>query len=303
MTIAQSNRVLVVSPDPGLVNQVRGSLVSVDVIDVSDVATAEEALERCEGGGPRLVVAEVDLPGITGNELCRRLKERDGCPAVVLVFRDGDDRAEEQCSRVGADATVGRPFPAQDLVSMLQAIITSAAFNSPREQVEQPDPGATTGEEDSVGDESLYSDYEFGVDESVDGMRSIDTGSIRAADTAEMDAVKALGKFDEAEQVEDLHAESSVKIASLNPALLEESSSDPFQTTSPQSSPPGQDEAPGGGVTLREMVASHLNDLTSEGSDFRNELKTLIRETVSEAVLAAAGSGPDDGAEPGSEDS
>jgi CheY-like chemotaxis protein len=295
--MARRNRVLVVSPDPGLVNQVRGSLASCDVADVSDVATAEEALERLENGAPQLVIAEVDLPGITGHELCRRLKEVPGrAPAVALIFRDGDDRAAEQCQRVGADTTAARPFQAQDLTDRLLPFVTSETFVAAMPDPEGvADADGEPGSMDSVADESLYSDYEFGGDESAEDVRSIDTGSIRIADTAEMEAVKNRGEFDEVTPGRgDSHGDSSVKIASLLVGDLDHGSLDSFL---PPADSAGRTE--GGGGTLRDMVAEHLAELTGEGSPFRSDLRALIRDAVTDAVLVTARSAA--GAEPESE--
>jgi len=292
--MARRSRVLVVSPDPGLVNQVRGSLATCDVADVSDVATAEEALECLDNGTPRLVIAEVDLPGITGHELCRRLKEGPHhAPAVALIFRDGDDRAEEQCQRVGADTTAGRPFQAQDLIDRLLPFISSDAFIAP---LPEPDPSEEPPVSDSVADESMYSDYEFGADESAEDVRSIDTGSIRIADTAEMEAVKNRGEFDEVTPGHgDDHGDSSVKIASLPVGELEGANLDSFLPP-----PEAADSAVGGG-TLRDMVAEHLDELTGEGSSFRRDLQALIRDAVTDAVLVTARAA-DDGKSRGESD-
>ncbi len=293
--MARSNRVLVVSPDPGLVNQVRSSLVTHDVVDVSDVATAEDALERCASAGLQLVIAEVDLPGITGHELCRRLKESDVVGIVALIFRHDDDRAAEQCLRAGADTTIGRPFQVHELAGALKPFVTSAEFNAPA-PAEDRDPGsAQASEEESIADESLYSDYEFDGDDSIEGVRSIDTGSIRPADTAEMEAVKERGEFDEVDTAAGRHAESSVKIASLPDMDLPSSIPEPVLLNSNTAATPSEEvSGEGGGGTLRDMVAEHLQELTGDGSAFRTELKDLIREAISDAVLSVQDAAPGD---------
>jgi|GEM_PF-6490255 len=275
--MAKSNRVLVVSPDPGLVNQVRGSLTSVQVDDVTDASNAEDALEICARDNPRLVIAEVDLPGITGQELCRRLKEgNDLAPVVALIFRHGDSTGPEQCSRAGADTSAGRPFQGLDFIEKLRDVINSPAFN-------RPIPGRSEQEEESVDesidDESLYSDYEFAAGESAEDMEVLDSLSIRPADTAEMAAVRKQGEFEEVGVVSSpaSHAESSVKIASLPASDFDDAflpSVDSIQ---------GQEQNQAGG-TLRELVATHLQELTAEGSSFRAEMETLIRSVIAEEL-------------------
>ena len=278
-----SNRVLVVSPDPGLVQQVRGSLEGIAITDVASVANGEAALEHCNNQWPRLVIAEVDLPGITGQELCRRLKEeREFPPVVTLIHRHGDDGAEEQSLRAGADATAERPFQGLELVEQLRDVINSEAFNRPRPTLEFDQAGL----DDSVGDESLGDgSLSFGEDMG-DDVGVLDSLSIRPADTAEMEAVREQGDFEEvdAESGQASHAESSVMIASLPASDFEDAFLPPNDGDSGQVS--------GTPHTLQDMVRDHLRELTAEGSDFRNELRSIIRSTLRESLAeVAAGRG------------
>jgi CheY-like chemotaxis protein len=278
--MAKSNRVLVVSPDPGLVNQVRGSLTSVQVDDVSDASNAEEAMEICGRDNPRLVIAEVDLPGITGQELCRRLKGLAFPPVVALIFRHGDATGPEQCSRAGADTSAGRPFQGLEFIEKLRDVINSPAFNLPSAVRSDPEEESV---DESIDDESLYSDYEFGAGESAEDMEVLDSLSIRPADTAEMAAVRKQGEFEEVGVVSSpvSHAESSVKIASLPASDFEDAFLPSIESIENQDQNEGQNE---GGGTLRELVATHLQELTAEGSPFRTEVEALIRSVIAEEL-------------------
>ncbi len=277
--MSRSNRVLVVSPDPGLVNQVRGSLLTVQVDDVTDTTNAEEALDMFAAEGHRLVIAEVDLPGITGQELCRRLKTTgEHAPVVALIYRHDDRMGVEHCQVAGADTCTGRPFQGLEFIEKLRDVIDSASFNRPVPISESLAPPG----EDSVSDESLYSDYEFDAGESMDDMAVLDRQSIRPADTAEMEAVRKQGEFEEVATLPSpvSHSESSVRIASLPVSDFDESflpSSQSAQVSGP---------SPDRGMTLRETIASHLEELTAEGSDFREEIKAIVRSMVADEVLS-----------------
>ncbi len=288
--MAKSNRVLVVSPDPGLINQVRSSLVSVGVDDVTGAANGEEALELILSESSRLVIAEVDLPGITGQELCRRLKSSGETSAVVaLIYRHGDALAEEQCRRVGADITAGRPFQGQDFIEKLQGIINSSSFNEPRREV----PEGEVSVEDSVSDESLYSDYEFDAGESAEDMAVLDSLSIRPADTAEMEVVRETGASEEVGRVENptSRTKSAVRIASL-PAAAFDNSFLP-QSDGVAEAPEREEASAGDGAgTLREMIAEHLREMTAEGSPFREELRSLVRSLIVDERRRVAGQDP-----------
>ncbi len=286
--MARSNRVLVVSPDPGLVNQVRGSLGTVQVDDVTDTTNAEEALEMFATEGHRLVIAEVDLPGITGQELCRRLKATgNDAPVVALIYRHDDGMGIEQCQSAGADTCAGRPFQSLDFIERLRGVIDSDSFNRPVPNSHSPGPSG----EDSVSDESLYSDYEFDAGESMDDMAVLDSQSIRPADTAEMEAVREQGEFEEVATMPSpvSHSESSVRIASLPVSDFEGS----FLPQSDSSQVSGT--APAGGMTLRETIASHLEELTAEGSSFRKEVREIVRSMIADEVVSIGLTSRDEG--------
>src|SRR4051794_25278145 len=53
--------------------------------DVVEAATGSEALARVAEAGPELVVLDVQLPGISGYEVCRVLREAPPSPAILFV--------------------------------------------------------------------------------------------------------------------------------------------------------------------------------------------------------------------------
>lgn len=75
-----------------------------------EVATsAEEALDRLAAGTFDVGIFDVMLPGISGFELCRRVRQMGDMPVIMLTARDAeDDRVEGLDS--GADDYVVKPF-------------------------------------------------------------------------------------------------------------------------------------------------------------------------------------------------
>ena len=54
--------------------------------DTTEAASAEEALAAARRQAPALVVLDTDLPGSSGYEVCRELRERTGGRPVFLSF-------------------------------------------------------------------------------------------------------------------------------------------------------------------------------------------------------------------------
>ena len=81
----------------------------VEVVSVSD---GNSALDKLREDAPDIVLADVNMPGLTGYEICAQIKARDfddQIPVVLLVgsFEPFD---EEEAERVGADGYLTKPF-------------------------------------------------------------------------------------------------------------------------------------------------------------------------------------------------
>ena len=81
-------QILVVDDDPlcrALVTDALGAAG----FDTHEVETADEALEFAADEAPALVVLDVNLPLISGYEVCRRLRDRYGS-GLPIVFLSGE---------------------------------------------------------------------------------------------------------------------------------------------------------------------------------------------------------------------
>ncbi len=114
-------RVLLVEDDPDVRSAVERGL-SVHGFEVVAVADAERALTEVARRRPQMLVLDVGLPGVSGIELCVRLREVDvSAPILMLSARDqvGDRVAG---LRAGADDYLVKPFVLDELVARLEAL-------------------------------------------------------------------------------------------------------------------------------------------------------------------------------------
>jgi DNA-binding NarL/FixJ family response regulator len=105
------------------------------------VRSGEDALHAAELERPSLVVLEVGLPGVSGYEVCRSLRERFG-RSLPIVFLSGD--RTEPLDRVaglliGADDYLVKPIAPDELLVRIRALVGRAPTGSrngltPREQ-------------------------------------------------------------------------------------------------------------------------------------------------------------------------
>lgn len=117
---AASNTVLVVEDEP-VMNQLVCEIVRFQGFDSHGALSGEEALEYCQDRLPAAVLLDIMLPGISGYEVCHRLKctrRTNLVPVVMLTALDQrDDRVRG--IRIGADAYVTKPFEPEALVEQL----------------------------------------------------------------------------------------------------------------------------------------------------------------------------------------
>lgn len=116
-----SARVLVVDDDPGIVDVVSYALRT-DGFEVDSVQSGEEALRAADEADYDLIVLDLMLPGLSGTEVCRRLRENEHTvPIVMLTAKDAElDRVLGL--ELGADDYVVKPFSLRELVSRVRAI-------------------------------------------------------------------------------------------------------------------------------------------------------------------------------------
>jgi two-component system KDP operon response regulator KdpE len=117
-------RILVVDDEPQILRSLRTTLAS-HSYDVQTAATGEEALAAVDGRLPDLVVLDLVLPGLSGLEVCRRLRARSSLPILVLSAR-GDERDKVAALDLGADDYLTKPFGVNELLARIRAALRRA---------------------------------------------------------------------------------------------------------------------------------------------------------------------------------
>ena len=80
--------------------------------------SGEEALKFMESHGAAelvLILSDINMPGMTGLELLKRIREKYGWQKVFLVTAYGDDSSRRQAIAAGADDFVNKPIDFENL--------------------------------------------------------------------------------------------------------------------------------------------------------------------------------------------
>ena len=116
-----SERILLVDDEPAILDAVGYALRS-EGYEVESATDGDNALSRGLEESFDLVLLDLRLPGLSGVEVCRRLREASDVPILMLTARDGEvDRVLGL--EVGADDYVTKPFSMAELISRVRSIL------------------------------------------------------------------------------------------------------------------------------------------------------------------------------------
>jgi two-component system response regulator AtoC len=110
-----TGRVLFVDDDPGM-REVVGSLLGERGFDVTCLGSATEAMTALGDQEFDVIVTDLQMQGMDGMDLCRRVKERRPSVPVVVVTAFGNMEAAVAAIRAGAYDFVAKPIEMEDLV-------------------------------------------------------------------------------------------------------------------------------------------------------------------------------------------
>ena len=120
----EKNRILIVDDERALR---RGVVKIVETIGYEplEAENGEEALRQVERHRPALIILDVMMKGMSGLEVCSRLKEdpeTSGIQIIILSAR-GQTREQEEGLRAGADRYISKPFDYKELIKTIHELL------------------------------------------------------------------------------------------------------------------------------------------------------------------------------------
>jgi two-component system KDP operon response regulator KdpE len=118
-------QILITDDEPQIRRVLRTTLISQGYA-VVEARNGDEALEMVRAEHVDLILLDVNMPGISGLEVCREIRRTSDVPIIMLTVRNSE-ADKVQALDAGADDYVVKPFGAEELMARIRAALRRAA--------------------------------------------------------------------------------------------------------------------------------------------------------------------------------
>ncbi|QOQ38045.1 response regulator transcription factor [Trueperella pecoris] len=114
-------RILIVEDEPTYREMLEFNLVR-DGFEVTTASNGVAAMEQFARTDADIVLLDLMLPGLSGTEVCRRIRAQSGVPIIMLTAKDTEiDKVVGL--EIGADDYVTKPYSYRELVARIRAVL------------------------------------------------------------------------------------------------------------------------------------------------------------------------------------
>lgn len=117
--MTETRKILVVDDEAQIIRVMR-RILSAHNYDIRTAGDGKAALELFQEWEPDLVITDLQMPNMSGLELCRKLGEISDVPIIVLSVRD-EEKTIVEALDAGADDYVTKPFGTNELLARVRA--------------------------------------------------------------------------------------------------------------------------------------------------------------------------------------
>jgi len=97
-------------------------ILSKEGYEVIDAADGNDAISKFEREGADLILLDVMLPGLSGLEVCKKLRTMSKVPIIMLTAKD-TELDKVLGLEIGADDYITKPFSSRELLARVKAML------------------------------------------------------------------------------------------------------------------------------------------------------------------------------------
>jgi two-component system alkaline phosphatase synthesis response regulator PhoP len=124
--LSSPRRLLLVEDEPGLVMTLTDRLMA-EGYDVQSAMTAPLGLQAGTTGAFDIILLDVMLPGGSGLDVCRELRQRGVTSPILMLTAKGQVVDKVVGLKLGADDYVVKPFEMAELLARIEAVLRRSA--------------------------------------------------------------------------------------------------------------------------------------------------------------------------------
>ncbi len=129
-------KVLIVDDAPDTLEIIH-KLLTFEGYEVLTAQTGEEALKKAEADKPEVVLLDINLPGIDGNEVLRRIRKFDPIVSVVMLTAFATVDNAIHALKEGASDFIKKPFENEHLIHMVNQCMEKYWTLKEKERLEE----------------------------------------------------------------------------------------------------------------------------------------------------------------------
>lgn len=128
-----AEKLLVVEDDPAIAAGLKAAFAG-EGYEVECVGEGRAGWERARQGDLALVILDIMLPGMSGLEITKKLREKDHELPIILLTARGEENDRVLGLELGADDYITKPFSLRELVARVRSVLRRSQLG--REQPE-----------------------------------------------------------------------------------------------------------------------------------------------------------------------
>ncbi len=121
--MSQRPRILVVDDDAPILLLMRNLLREFGFEPIA-AGSGPAAIEEARRRTPDLILLDLNMPGMNGDEVLRELRAHDDLSAVPVLILSGEPMEPDEIERLGATGAVLKPFDVPTLVETIRGHVT-----------------------------------------------------------------------------------------------------------------------------------------------------------------------------------
>ncbi len=123
-------RILIVDDEQDVVHILHKSLVA-QKYEVLIAHDGKNALTLVEERQPDLMLLDINLPDLSGIEICRQLRVRSQLPSIIVISIRNKEREKVRMLDAGADDYIAKPFGIDEVLARVRVALRHAAHITP----------------------------------------------------------------------------------------------------------------------------------------------------------------------------